>query len=65
MCFEKNYADFFVSTFHGEVLGKSRGSQLPLTWSLGLIWQLGLDVIYLLKGSWYKKRGKISNIDAD
>ena len=23
MCFEKNYADFFVSTFHGEVLRKS------------------------------------------
>ena len=27
MCFKKNYADFF-STFQGEVLGKSRGSQL-------------------------------------
>ena len=23
MCFEKNYADFFVSTFHGEVPRKS------------------------------------------
>ena len=23
MCFEKNYAEFFVSIFHGEVPGKS------------------------------------------
>ena len=59
MCFEKSCADFFVSTFHGEVLGKSRGSQLPSTGSLGLIRQLGLDVIYLLEGSWYKSVGKL------
>ena len=31
MCFEKNYADLFVSIFHGEVLGKSASSNW-VTW---------------------------------
>ena len=35
MCFEKNYADFFVSTFHGEVLGKSASFNWVTWFQLG------------------------------
>ena len=56
LCFEKNYADFLSAPF----MGKSWGSQLPLTGQLGLIRQLGMDVIYLLESSWYKSVGKLA-----
>ena len=72
-CSQKYYADFFVSTFHGEVLEKSRGSpgEVPgksasyngVTWfnkviGSGRYLSLGRQQLVL-------KRGKIGNFDPD
>ena len=61
MCFEKNYADFFVSTFHGEVPGKSAS----FNWVTWFNWAIRSGRYLSLGRQLVQKRGKLSNIDPD
>ena len=56
---------FFVSTFHGEVLGKCRESHLPLTGVTSFNRAIGSRHYLSLGRQLVQKRGKICNIDPD